>query len=266
MPRFGDQLPKMDDVFKSHPHPDVLNDLLSSYRLRAIELLQTTIPEKISHIQSLIKAEYDPESDLYHGRAFGPVYSAPRMSQPSKADEGGDTLVMPSDIVTETAANGSGKSIVALHAFESFPVNLEHAKIVQILLRELEEQYLIMADLKVWLQLEVPVIEDGNSFGADVQAHLIAKVGDATKDLHMITNSVRTHHTDRVKLAVDWARNPNMLDYKMAIINNDHFDRLLCRSHMRRMLALYGGLLTKFQRNWPKVINPKGNNEANAMY
>jgi hypothetical protein len=28
------------------------------------------------------------------------------------------------------------------------------------------------------------------------------------------------------------------------------------------MLTIYGGLMTKFQKNWEKVVNPKGNGGA----
>lgn len=39
--------------------------------------------------------------------------------------------------------------------------------------REHEDLYLMMMDLRVWLELEIPLVEDGNSFGA-----LLAPVGD----------------------------------------------------------------------------------------
>lgn len=31
------------------------------------------------------------------------------------------------------------------------------------------------------------------------------------------------------------------------------------RTYIRSLLFTYGGLLTKFEKNWTKVINPKGN-------
>lgn len=35
---------------------------------------------------------------------------------------------------------------------------------------------------------------------------------------NVMQNNMRSHHTDRLKLAVDWAKYPNFEDYKAAII------------------------------------------------
>jgi hypothetical protein len=44
--------------------------------------------------------------------------------------------------------------------------------------REYEELQMITQDLRIWLELEVPLIEDGNSFGAEVQGVLIRDLNE----------------------------------------------------------------------------------------
>ncbi|UOH82934.1 hypothetical protein LQV05_005647 [Cryptococcus neoformans] len=39
-----------------------------------------------------------------------------------------------------------------------------------------------------------------------------------SKKCDAMQNNMRSHHTDRLKLAVDWAKYPNFEDYKAAII------------------------------------------------
>ena len=55
-------------------------------------------------------------------------------------------------------------------------------------------------------------------------------------------------------------------DFPAAIAASDRFDHFLLRSYLRSVLVIYGGLLTKFEKNWAKVINPKGSGSSGGMY
>lgn len=85
-----------------------------------------------------------------------------------------------------------------------------------------------MQDLRVWLELEIPLIEDGNSFGkprphtlddwsadvclgAEVQNHLIRELETVYKKSNNFINSARSHHTDRIRLASEWIKTPNVM-------------------------------------------------------
>lgn len=50
-------------------------------------------------------------------------------------------------------------------------------------------------DLKLWLDLEVPIIEDCNSFGAEMQNHLIKECLEAYKKCNAMQNSMMSRHT-----------------------------------------------------------------------
>ncbi|WVQ95800.1 hypothetical protein IAU59_002899 [Kwoniella sp. CBS 9459] len=308
MPKFGSTMPTMEDVFKSHPRPEVAKDLLAFQRLRATEILQSIIPGKIEHIRSLLKQEEDPSSVLFAGRAFEPSYTMPVLAQPrldgqggivtsGKADKlpeddiadispaegagvdqsqsgsgggngkGAHKITLPSDIVAteilagEALGEEAKATKIGSHWFEIFATNEVQAQCVSLIVQELEDLQMLCQDLKVWLELEIPVIEDGNSFGADVQAHLISQLNEASKRCQNMQNGARSHHTDRIKLAAEWAKHPNFRDYP-----NDRFDHFLVRHNFRTILTLYAGLLMKFEKNWAKVINPKTNHSTGGMY
>jgi hypothetical protein len=140
-----------------------------------------------------------------------------------------------------------------------------------------------------------------------VQADLIRELDDNLKRATMFHNGMRMHWNDRTKLAMDWVKYPNLMDIPTSIAavsdrtvslshvahgrpglalrplrsrcpcvptsraaltpQSDRFDHFLVRSHLRRLLVAYGGLLTKFERNWLKVVNPKGNSASSGgMY
>ncbi|WVW86909.1 hypothetical protein I302_108964 [Kwoniella bestiolae CBS 10118] len=276
MPKFGSTLPKMDEVFMAHPRPEVLKDLVASRRLRAIDILQNLIPAKITTVQAIIDQEEDPSSPFYKGQVFEVAYTDPKILQPSEliasdahpkgeGELGSEKLILPQDITKPGPNDGEGVRM-GPHWFEVVRVNPVQVKCMEIVTRELEDLHMLAQDLKVWLELEIPVVEDGNSFGADVQAHLISQLTDAYKKSNSMQNGVRAHHGDRLKLAMDWAKYPNFKDFAGAIATSDRFDHFLLRSYLRSILTLYGGLLTKFERNWGKVINPKGSHETGGMY
>ncbi|CAD6565410.1 MAG: hypothetical protein TREMPRED_001166 [Tremellales sp. Tagirdzhanova-0007] len=179
--------------------------------------------------------------------------------------------------VSTTATEGTGKVVgkkvvgrgarIGPHWFEVLPLNEVQQRFVHLSVQEHEDLNMLVQDLKIWLELEIPVIEDGNSFGADVQAHLNKELDEYIRRSNAFHNSARVHSLDRVKLAADWVKCPNLMDYQTAIGSADRFDHFLLRSYIRSLLRMYGGILTRFERNWDKVINPKGSGgSVGGMY
>jgi hypothetical protein len=72
-------------------------------------------------------------------------------------------------------------------------------------------------DLRVWLSLEVPVIEDGNSFGADVQSHMSTEIDKCFNRATGYMNGCKRHYDDRASLVKNWVQMPNVADYPASI-------------------------------------------------
>ncbi|WVQ78930.1 hypothetical protein IAT38_001022 [Cryptococcus sp. DSM 104549] len=293
MPKFSSTAPKMEDVFKTQPKPEIFQNLLIERRAQAIDILQNNFPEKIAHLQTMLKGENDPSSIFWVGRVEEPGFTEPKVLQPTEdaiaeyeklRTNGSDAVmedgagrekrqvVLPKDIVArgvqavQEDADESKGVRMGMHWFEIMEVNQVQSECLKVIVKELEDMHCLTQDLRLWLELEVPVIEDGNSFGAEVQNHLINQLTEAYKRSNAMQNGVRSHHSDRLKLALDWAKYPNFADYKAAIVASDRFDHFLVRSYLRNILMTYAGLLTKFEKNWAKVINPKGNTSTGGMY
>jgi hypothetical protein len=106
------------------------------------------------------------------------------------------------------------------------------------------------------------------SAGAEVQDEIIDELDFAIEEIFEFTNASLEHHSDRMEIAKQWAQYPNVLvghrparqadrqDFPAAISASDRFDHLASRSCLRTMLRTVGGILTKLQTNWAKVIDP----------
>ena len=47
--------------------------------------------------------------------------------------------------------------------------------------------------------------------GADVQGHLLKELMDAWKRSNAFQNGCRMHYSDRLRLAADWSKYPNLM-------------------------------------------------------
>lgn len=89
-------------------------------------------------------------------------------------------------------------------------------------IREAERLYFQLNTLRVWLSLETPVIEDGNSFGADVQSHLVEKVNKYFQRVGAYIDGMNRHHVDRRNIIRQWVQMPNMADCPASIAAVSH--------------------------------------------
>lgn len=76
--------------------------------------------------------------------------------------------------------------------------------------RLIEDYIEILMDIKLWMEMEVPKVEDGNSFGAEVQASVKNIVFEQIKLMISFYNGARQHYGDRVNLIKEWIKYPNV--------------------------------------------------------
>jgi hypothetical protein len=107
---------------------------------------------------------------------------------------------------------------------------LPYAAVTAHELREHEDLHAMVQELRVWLELEIPLVEDGNSFGksppcryrrdrqarahrpgAEVQNSLIRELELAYKKSNNHISTTRQHHTDRIRLVTEWIKYPNVM-------------------------------------------------------
>ena len=68
-------------------------------------------------------------------------------------------------VSTSTEALAERKITMGGHWFEVVPRNKVQSQCIEIALREFEAMYDLVNELKLWLEMEIPQIEDGTSFG-----------------------------------------------------------------------------------------------------
>eukprot|EP01028_Stygiella_incarcerata_P013349 TRINITY_DN82191_c0_g1_i1.p2 TRINITY_DN82191_c0_g1~~TRINITY_DN82191_c0_g1_i1.p2 ORF type:complete len:252 (-),score=97.10 TRINITY_DN82191_c0_g1_i1:139-894(-) len=121
--------------------------------------------------------------------------------------------------------------------------------------------------LKMWVQLLIPKIEDGNNFGVGIQEEAMGEISRAEDGVYMLLEGVIKYHERRAKLITSIVKHPYVDDYRHALEELDRKEfnnvRLSFRDLRDQCLTLYD-FLTK---NEDKIKKPRGDgHRLSAMY
>ena len=144
--------------------------------------------------------------------------------------------------------------------------NLQIKELVTFVKQEVGELIEMVGSIKLWVQLNIPQIQDGNNFGVGVQEETIqelSRVEDATFSLY---ESVCKYYSERARLSSKMLKHPDVIDYAEAIreLDERYWVSLRCSiADMRNNYAWLHDLLTK---NWVKLCKPRNTEGTNMVY
>ncbi|KAF7456496.1 putative subunit of proteaseome activator complex [Cryptosporidium felis] len=148
----------------------------------------------------------------------------------------------------------------------NIPSNLQIKELVSYVKQEVSELIEMVSSIKLWVQLNIPQIQDGNNFGVGIQEESIqelSRVEDATFSLY---ESVCKYYSERGRLSSKVLKHPGVEDYIEAIreLDERYWVSLRCSiADMRNNYAWLHDLLTK---NWGKLSKPRNSEGSNMVY
>ncbi|CBZ54396.1 putative proteasome activator subunit [Neospora caninum Liverpool] len=119
--------------------------------------------------------------------------------------------------------------------------------------------------VKIFMQLHVPRIEDGNNFGVAIQEeaiHLLNRVEESAFNLY---DTVMKYYLARAKLCSKLVKYPNTLDYQMAVVELDRKEWVHLKITNLDLRNNYIMLYDLICKNWQNVIAPKGRNHSTSQ-
>eukprot|EP01086_Lenisia_limosa_P010883 TRINITY_DN35747_c0_g1_i1.p1 TRINITY_DN35747_c0_g1~~TRINITY_DN35747_c0_g1_i1.p1 ORF type:complete len:262 (+),score=88.48 TRINITY_DN35747_c0_g1_i1:82-867(+) len=132
--------------------------------------------------------------------------------------------------------------------------------------KEAIEMSIMYNTVKLWIQLSIPRIEDGNNFGVGIQEETIQELGRAEDAAYAVLEGQAKYHLGRAKLASKALKYPDMEDYMRALIDLDKKEVMsnhLMMVDQRNNMAIVHDMLLK---NIDKIIKPRNNNAHDSMY
>jgi len=131
--------------------------------------------------------------------------------------------------------------------------------------KEAAELLKYLTSVRLWIQLNVPRIEDGNNFGVQVQEDMIHDIGKAEENTFSSIDLLTKYHVTRGKMLSKCLKYPQVQDYKESIkeIDQKYYTDII--TGMRDIRNHYAGLYDSIQKNLEKIVKPRSSHTA-AMF
>ncbi|PIL31421.1 hypothetical protein GSI_06122 [Ganoderma sinense ZZ0214-1] len=231
----------------------------------AEEVIFKTFPNKppqVLELHKLIESSYDPSSPFHLSHASQTtdtiVYPAPSPSTEPESKkrklDSGDAVNGIVHTETKDAKNPSlmlaNKHIMALH-------------------EQLKKECQTLAELcdkvKLWINLSMPKIEDGDNFGVQIQEDVLSELHRSQESSYNLRDAARQNYLTRAKLCSKIMKYPHLEDYALALKEHDEKQIYVARQNLHDLLSIYAILTDILHKNIDKIRSPKGNN-ASSMY
>ncbi|KAL5639333.1 hypothetical protein ACGC1H_006743 [Rhizoctonia solani] len=135
---------------------------------------------------------------------------------------------------------------------------------------DLKQEYMELVDLcdkvKLWVNLTMPKIEDGDNFGVQIQEEVLNELHRAQDSGYNLRDAVsKSHHINRAKICSKILKYPHVEDYAIALREHDEKQFYMALRNLIDLRNIYAVLTDVIHKNFQKIRAPKGNNGA-AMY
>jgi proteasome activator subunit 3 (PA28 gamma) len=152
------------------------------------------------------------------------------------------------------------KSIDPKILSEKISINPKIEEIINFLKPEIVTVINYCSTLKLWIQLMIPKIEDGNNFGVSIQEDILSEVTKAETDATTYLDQTTRYFTLRGKMVSKILKYPSLGDYRRSVNEYDekvYFSFKLILTELRNIYMIIYDVVIK---NYVKLNEPRSSN------
>ncbi|KAH8992487.1 proteasome activator pa28 REG alpha/beta subunit [Lactarius akahatsu] len=225
----------------------------------AQDVIFRVFPSKILELQNLITSTSSPSSPFHqsHATEFTDLKVYPPPSTSNSAGESDKKKRK-----REVEETNSHESSDTQHA--RFP-NVFHANrhivsVHETLKKECEQLIELTDKVKLWINLTMPKIEDGDNFGVQIQEEVLNELHRSQESGYNMRDCVRQNHLNRAKISSKIIKYPHLEDYGLALKEHDDKQLYIARQNLSDLRNVYAVVTDMLHKNITKLRSPKGNN------
>jgi len=146
------------------------------------------------------------------------------------------------------------------------PSNKIILQLLGLLKKELLEIIEMINTVKLWIQLNIPRIEDGNNFGVSIQEETVNELGRAEDAGFAVLESMTKYFVTRAKLVSKVLKYPTIQDYRQSVIELDEKEFInlrMCCMDLRNNYAILHDMILK---NLEKIKTPRSSNHMAHIF
>lgn len=225
---------------------------VDSFRARiareAEELVSVFFPQKLSELDSQVQELL--LQDLPRIRSV--------LAAPDTAGDGSDQDPPP------VHSQPSGK-VPALPGGKG-PLLRSNQHLVELIERVKPEIELLRekcSTVRMWVQLLIPKVEDGNNFGVSVQEDAVDQLWTVESSAASYLRRFSTYYNTRAKLVSKMVKYPQVEDYRRTVAEVDENEYLSVRQTLLHVRNQYATLHDVILKNIEKIKTPRSTNTEN---
>ncbi|XP_006814068.1 proteasome activator complex subunit 3-like isoform X2 [Saccoglossus kowalevskii] len=119
--------------------------------------------------------------------------------------------------------------------------------------------------IKMWVQLMIPKIEDGNNFGVSVQEDALSEIRQVEGEAASYLDQISRYYLTRGKIISKVAKYPHVQDYRQSVMELDEKEFISLRLVLLELRNHYTSLYDLISKNLDKIKKPRGTN-TDSMY
>lgn len=273
-------LNKIDKIDPSDPKiKEEYNKFKYDITKQAIESLKERIPKKIIYFNNLVNVNAEPGTILAATDLDKKSYKykinriQENIRKKHKTNENPDGAEKKLDAVECNANNNhvnnfEGATIMIdnrvtyTHYVPSHKQIYNELEKIKAYASELIE---IIGNIKLWIQLNIPRIEDGNNFGVGIQEEAIQELARVEDSAFNLYDAIVKYYMSRAKLSTKVIKYPNIFDFQEAIRELDEKEWIHIKVTIIDMRNNYIMLYDLLCKNWEKVVKPKNEDMHHRM-
>ncbi|KAF8756176.1 Proteasome activator pa28, REG alpha beta subunit [Rhizoctonia solani] len=222
---------------------------------RAEEIVFKVFPQKILWVPLHRSQETHLVFHRWHHRyhcLFAPTEPEPPTKK--RRHENGDSVTMGSVVELGEGGPRFVGRVVANHRLRALHDDLKN---------EYMELVNLCDKVKLWVNLTMPKIEDGDNFGVQIQEEVLNELHRAQDSGYNLRDAVsKSHHINRAKICSKILKYPHVEDYAIALQEHDEKQFYMALRNLIDLRNIYAVLTDVIHKNFQKIRAPKGNNGA----
>ncbi|XP_032175063.1 proteasome activator complex subunit 3-like [Mustela erminea] len=232
---------------------------VDSFRARiaqeAEDLVSTFFPQKLSELDSRVQ-----ELRL---QDLSRIRSVPALEPAAVPDPAGDT---PNPDPPPPLQPQSSPKVPALPAGGERQLLRSNQHLVELIERVKPEIELLREKcntVRMWVQLLIPKVEDGDSFGVSIQEDTVDQLWTVESTAASYLRRFSTYYNTRAKLVSKIVKYPQVEDYRRTVAEVDENEYLSMHQILLHVRNQYATLHDVILKNIDKIKTPRSTNTDN---
>nr|XP_033775046.1 proteasome activator complex subunit 3 isoform X1 [Geotrypetes seraphini] len=247
------ELKKKVDLFRERITSEA-EDLVASFFPRKLLELDDFLKNPELNIQDLTQIHSEMNLPVPDPILFTNCHDAPHLKK-RKLDETDEDL-------SEKNLGGTKVFVMANGMLKS---NQQLVDIVEKVKPEIRLLIEKCNTVKMWVQLLIPRIEDGNNFGVSIQEETVAELRTVESEAASYLDQISRYYITRAKLVSKIAKYPHVEDYRRTVTEIDEKEYISLRLIISELRNQYVTLHDMILKNIEKIKRPRSSN-AETLY